>query len=128
MHVQFQRHAQTRYEYGCDLRRIYPWDGLVDPLWGGAIASVRPGERTTAHAHDEHETFLVLAGRGEITVDDEREEITRGDVVYLPRNSSHSVLNISKTEPFVFLTIFWGSPEANLRTIALADELRGEAG
>lgn len=126
MHVQFQREARSDYEYGCDLRRLYPWPGVADPLWGGAIASVRPGESTSPHAHDEEETFLFLSGRGEMTINDEVEEVTAGDIVFIPRNSHHTVRNLSDEARLDFLSIFWGSPEANKRTLAMADELRAE--
>jgi mannose-6-phosphate isomerase-like protein (cupin superfamily) len=124
MHIQFQRDAASKYEYGCDLRRLYPWAGVADPLWGSAIASVRPHESTTLHSHDEHETFLILSGDGEIAVDDEVEKISRGDVIYLPPNSEHTVRNLSGEHRLDFLTIFWGSPEANERMVAMARELR----
>lgn len=126
MHIKFQRDAQSKYEYGCDLRRLYPWSGVVDPLWGGAIASVRPNESTTLHSHDEHETFLVLSGHAEIAVDHEVEEISQGDLIYLPPNSEHTVKNMSTDGTFDFLTIYWGSPEANERMLEMADQLRGE--
>ena len=124
MNVQFQSDAQSEYEYGCDLRRLYPWEGVADPLWGGAIASVRPSESTTPHAHDEHETFLVLSGRGEITVDDETTQVAPGDVVYIPPNGHHTARNLSADSRFSFLTIYWGSPEATERMIAMVDRLR----
>lgn len=124
MHIQLQRDASSRYEYGCDLRRLYPWAGVTDPLWGSAIASVRPNESTTPHSHDEHETFLILSGRGEITVDGEVQAIAQGDVIYLPPNSHHMVTNLSGESRLDFLTIFWGSPEANERMVAMVDALR----
>lgn len=108
------RDASVSYEYGCDLRRLYPWPGVIDPaFWGSAIASVRPGEATTPHSHDEEETFIILSGAGQISVDDDSSQISQGDVIYLPRHSHHTISNGSESEPLVFLTIFWGSPEAH---------------
>jgi uncharacterized cupin superfamily protein len=105
--------AVSTYEYGCDLRRVYPWAGVADPaFWGAAIASVRPGEATSPHSHDEEETFLIMSGKGVITVDGEREAVEAGDVIYLPRGSTHTLVNASTEERLDFLTIFWGSPEA----------------
>ena len=118
------RDAKVTYEYGCDLRRLFPWTGVVDPLWGGAIASVRPLEATSPHSHDEEETFIILSGVGDISIDGERASVTRGDVIYLPRNSHHTIHNTSSTERLEFLTIFWGSPEANAR---MAEMVRSQA-
>lgn len=123
MHIQFARDARSAYEYGCDLRRLYPWPGVADPLWGSAIASVRVGESTTRHAHDEHETFLFLSGHGQITIGHETEAVTAGDVVYIPLNSEHEVKTLSTTEPLTFLTIYWGGPDANARMIDMSRRL-----
>jgi methionyl-tRNA synthetase len=123
MHIQFAKEATSAYEYGCDLRRLYPWGDLIDPLWGSAIASVRPSESTTPHSHDEHETFLILSGRGLMSVDDETSEVSTGDLIYLPPNSYHTIKNLSDEERLDFLTIFWGSPEANERMIEMSKAL-----
>lgn len=105
--------AHSAYEYGCDLRRLYPWEGVADPkFWGAAIASIRPGEATSPHSHDEEETFVIMSGRGVITVSGAQREVATGDVIYLPRGSEHTLANGSHTERLDFITIFWGSPEA----------------
>jgi oxalate decarboxylase/phosphoglucose isomerase-like protein (cupin superfamily) len=105
--------AHSTYEYGCDLRRIYPWKDVADPLfWGAAIASVRVGDATTPHSHDEEETFFVLSGNGMMTIDGETAPVGAQDVVYLPRGSTHTLANIGTDQPLVFLTVYWGSPEA----------------
>jgi oxalate decarboxylase/phosphoglucose isomerase-like protein (cupin superfamily) len=112
--------AEKKYEYGCDLRRLFPWPGVAEPFWGSAIASVRPNEATSPHSHDEEETFIILSGGGDISIDGETASVERGDVIYLPRNSHHTIRNTSGKEPLEFLTIFWGSPDANLRMIEMA--------
>jgi len=120
LNIQKAKDAHSAYEYGCDLRRIYPWQGIADPkYWGSAIASIRPSEITTSHHHDEEETFIVISGQGIITVDNESDDVEAGDVIYLPRGSEHTLKNSSSADPLVFLTIFWGSPEAReaMRTI-----------
>lgn len=103
-----RKDATTKFEYGCDLRRLYPWAGVAAPPWGAAIASVRAGEATTAHSHDEDETFLILKGEGEITVDNERQRLEHGDVIFLPRNCTHTIRNTSSEITLDFLTIYWG--------------------
>lgn len=115
IHVQKAAQANSSYEYGCDLRRVYPWENVAEPLWGSAIASVRPGEATIAHSHDEEETFFIISGSGIVTIDQESADVIAGDVIYLPRHSTHSVKNGSSVDHLVFMTIFWGSPEADER-------------
>lgn len=115
MHIQRGRQSSSRYEYGCDLRRLYPWKEVASPVWGSAIASVRPGEATTPHAHDESETFIVLAGTGRMEIDQEAEVLEAGDVVFIPKNCTHRFQNLSSNEALVFVSIFWDSPEARAR-------------
>lgn len=116
LHISLASSSSSSYEYGCDLRRLYPWNGVSDPtFWGSAIASVRPGEATQLHAHDEEETFIIMSGRGQITVDGESAVLNVGDMIYLPRGSTHTIANLSTTERLDFLSIFWGSPEAIAR-------------
>jgi mannose-6-phosphate isomerase-like protein (cupin superfamily) len=128
MQIARARGAATAYEYGCDLRRLYPWSGVADPLWGSAIASVRPGEATSPHSHDEEETFIILAGQGSITIDGESENVETGDVIYLPRNSHHAIANGSASERLDFLTIYWGSAEARARMIDEVGRLQRDSG
>jgi mannose-6-phosphate isomerase-like protein (cupin superfamily) len=112
MNIQRARSAHAKYEYGCDLRRLYPWAGVANPFWGAAIASVRVGEKTSLHGHDESETFLVLSGQGRLTIDGESEVLEQGDIVFIPKGAQHEFENLSPTATLDFLTIFWDSPEA----------------
>jgi mannose-6-phosphate isomerase-like protein (cupin superfamily) len=123
MNIARAAEATTSYEFNCDLRRLFPWAGVADPLWGSAIASVRPNEATSPHSHDEEETFIILGGAGVISIDERTESIQRGDVIYLPRHSRHTIRNTSGEEPLEFLTIWWGSPEANSRMVDMARSL-----
>ena len=107
MDIQKQTDADYSLEYGTRLRRLYPWKGVVNPEWGTAIAIVPVGGETTIHSHDEKETFLILAGKGMMTVDGESQEMVKGDLVYLPAMSEHKILNISDTEELEFLSIWW---------------------
>jgi mannose-6-phosphate isomerase-like protein (cupin superfamily) len=126
MHLIRRREAVTAYEYGCDLQRLYPWEGVVDTFWGAAIAHVQPGECTTPHAHDESETFVILSGSGTLCIDDESERLEAGDVAYIPKNASHCFKNESADTELSFLTIFWDSPES-MQKIRAALLLNGNA-
>ena len=122
MKIQRKAEAAAKYEYGCDLRRLYPWKDTASPVWGSAIASVRPSECTTPHSHDELETFLVLSGSGRMEIERESEVMNEGDVVFIPRNHTHCFRNLSNTDPLVFLSIFWDSPEARERMKKLIEK------
>jgi mannose-6-phosphate isomerase-like protein (cupin superfamily) len=117
--------AKITHEYGCELRPLYPWPGVADPLWGSAIASVRPGGATIEHARDEEETFIILKGSGEIWIDGSVQGICEGDVIYLPRLCRHRLRNASVFEPIEFLSISWGGQKAESRMVKLVYELAG---
>lgn len=120
MHVQRKSESASKYEYGCDLRRLFPWKDVAEPAsWGGGIASVRPSESTTLDKHDEFETFLVLSGSGRMHIEDESCTMGEGDVVFIEKNKSHFFTNLSDSEPLVFLSIYWDSPDARERMAAV---------
>ena len=101
--------AESR-ENNCDLRRIYPWRGVVEPPWNSSLVSVRPGESTTRHGHPTDETFIFTAGDGRVTVGEEHRAVTTGDVVYVPGGHEHVVTNESARDPLTFVSIFWLQP------------------
>lgn len=72
-------------EYGGRFRRLYPWEGVTMPPWGGAIMTIAPGENSLPHDHDEEETFIFLSGEGAMSVDDETRPVGKGDVACHPR-------------------------------------------
>lgn len=111
MYIDKKQNCTTKYEYGCDLRRLYP-NEVDDPFWGAALASVRPNESTTAHSHDEKETFFFISGEGEMRIGDEVEHVVAGDVVYIPKDKEHQVTNTSSSNRLEFISVFWDSPES----------------
>ncbi|RWK47476.1 cupin domain-containing protein [Mesorhizobium sp.] len=123
MNISRTSEAAPSYEYGCDLRRLYPWADVANPLWGSAHCSVRPGEATEPHSHDEDETFIITHGKGLMSVDDETAMVGKGDVIFLPRNCRHTIRNESNEGTLEFLTIWWGSPEANARMIDMVTSM-----
>jgi mannose-6-phosphate isomerase-like protein (cupin superfamily) len=103
----------SKQEYGGDFRRLYPWEGVANPPWGGAWMTIAPERTSTPHDHDEEETFLILSGNGEMEVDGERRLVEKGDVIYLPRFSTHKLRNVSPTTPLELLCVWWGAPTAD---------------
>jgi quercetin dioxygenase-like cupin family protein len=49
------------------------------------------GSRGAMAAHkDKEQTFFVLSGRGQVTIDGQTEEILPGHVIFVPRNTPHT--------------------------------------
>ncbi len=67
--------------------------------------SLRPGEKIELHSHPFfEEIYYVLSGYGLMTIGDEKEEISRGDVVYIPYLAPHMLLNTAEV-PLRFMTV-----------------------
>src|SRR3972149_5873527 len=67
--------------------------------------SLEPGEIIQLHYHpDFEEIYYVLSGYGIITIGDEKPEISRSDVVYIPKFAPHTLLNTGEV-PLRFLTV-----------------------
>ena len=67
--------------------------------------SLLPGESIPLHFHpDYEELYYVLSGYGIMTIGDEKQEIARYDVVYIPQKASHALINTAEV-PLRFFTI-----------------------
>ncbi|MCI0651048.1 MAG: cupin domain-containing protein [Planctomycetes bacterium] len=72
------------------------------PLKGGALFTgcweyeLHPGEVAFAHSHAAGEEInLILEGRGVVSVGDVTREVGRGEVVFIPSQTQHSIRNPS---------------------------------
>ena len=67
--------------------------------------SLGPGELIPLHYHpDFEEIYYVLSGYGTMAIGDEKQEISRGDVVYIPKLLPHTLLNAAEM-PLRFVTV-----------------------
>jgi mannose-6-phosphate isomerase-like protein (cupin superfamily) len=69
-----------------------------------AEARVKPGERTLSHRLKTSEVYYIVQGKGEMHVDDEIDEVRRGQAVYIPPGAIQMIRNIGD-EDLVFLCI-----------------------
>ena len=88
-------------------RKIWDEDGskpreklLVDRHEAETIAlgyvSISKGESTQTGFHDdEEEIYVILKGEAKLILGDEESNIKEGDVVYVPRNTTHKMTCIS---------------------------------
>lgn len=102
-------------------RDLYPWDSIGETPFGASLAVIEGGGSTMLHSHHPAETFFIFAGQGTMTCNGESSVVARGDVVYLPPGSRHTLKNDSEQEQLMFLSVFWDAeaeetPTAVLRT------------
>ena len=95
---------------GCDIRELYPWEGVVKPPWNSTLCTIRPTESSTPHSHATDETFIFTSGSGRVEVGGEPRPVVEGDVIYVPHHISHIVVNTSESDPLTFVSIYWLQP------------------
>ena len=114
MQIFEEKSATFTDEYNCEFRRLYPVSGIAEPDWGSAWAKLSPGESSLPHSHDEKETFIIISGEGKLTVNDEvKKTIKKGDVLFFPPFTKHTVKNTASSGKLEFICIWWGEGEAD---------------
>jgi len=94
----------------CNVRQLYPWDGVVTPPWNATVVTVDPQDSTTRHEHATDETFIFTNGGGLVWIGDERRPVAAGDVIYIPHGTEHTIINNSVDEPLQLVSVYWLQP------------------
>ena len=80
-------------------RVMYGENGKIDgEYFVQGYSVVYPGGGIPVHHHETIETYTILAGTGEITVDGETQPLKRGDSIYIDRNLPHGLKNTGDTD------------------------------
>lgn len=90
---------------------------LLDNLMAGEKAvnvnhgTVRPGGGTgkvgdLGPAHEKAEIYFGVSGEADVYLDQKPHLMKQGTLIYIPGGCHHFIVNRSKTEPFVLLTIW----------------------
>jgi mannose-6-phosphate isomerase-like protein (cupin superfamily) len=81
-----------------------------------AHAKVKPGEITYAHRLRSSEIYYILEGEGEMYIDNEKEKVFAGQIIYIPPNSIQRIKNTGMID-LIFLCIVdpaWKSEDEEL--------------
>jgi mannose-6-phosphate isomerase-like protein (cupin superfamily) len=82
---------------------------VYDLTFGSIVVSMttlHPDKATTGHFHgDTEEVYYFISGRGEIHLDNTKDEITQSDIVLVPKGVFHKVCN-KGNEDLIFLCYF----------------------
>lgn len=114
--------AALRESYGMDLSVVDmgPTAQLgVGATWG----RVAPGGRSVTNQHDEIETWVVVAGTGDLIVDAERHPVSRAMVVQFDPFETHFVENTGDTD-LVFASFYWRDSERAVEVASGAERRR----
>ena len=76
---------------------------------------VAPGSVQRPHRHKPEQVYVIVRGRGRMRVENEEEDVSEGDLVWIPSNALHGIENrsgdvlsyISAATPAFDLTAFY---------------------
>jgi quercetin dioxygenase-like cupin family protein len=74
---------------------------------GSSVLEIGPGHRLPRHTDSAEETIVVLAGRADVTVGDERAEVPAGGLALVPEDAPHEVRSTGD-EPLRFVALYAG--------------------
>lgn len=70
---------------------------------------LHPGKRTNGHTHtDQEEVYFFKSGKGIMIVGEEQVEVHSGDIIPIPLNHFHAVINTGEID-LEFVCVFEGS-------------------
>lgn len=69
------------------------------------FCKIPAGGASLPHAHFEPEIFFIIKGLGEMTIDDETQLVSAGDLIRIPAHSRHTLKN-SEDSTLEFLSIY----------------------
>lgn len=69
------------------------------------LGEIPPGEQLLQHRHAEAETYYILAGRGEMYMENETWTVDAGTAVFIPGNAQHALRNVGDVS-LRFLYVF----------------------
>jgi quercetin dioxygenase-like cupin family protein len=72
-------------------------------MWKCWVTIVPPGVTLEPHKHPDHEqVYYILEGSAEVSVGDEKQQVSAGDCIYMPTDVFHGLVNNSDTECKLF--------------------------
>jgi mannose-6-phosphate isomerase-like protein (cupin superfamily) len=91
-------------------RRMFPWDTTKSKVFGSGWVVLQAGDATPPESHDEEESFVFVAGAGEMSLDGMPFSVQKGDTVYIEPFTAHSVRN-DGDEALEFICLWWNEVE-----------------
>lgn len=67
------------------------------------ITEVEPGGLQFLHSHEQEQCYYIIEGTGLMVIEEEAEEVNKGDAVFIPSGSIHGIKNI-ESNVLVYLT------------------------
>ncbi len=93
MYRQNKDSAEKRSRKG--LVSHFLWDRIRSDKTKLAITwvEVEPGARQRPHHHEPEQVYVIVQGKGKMEVAGETAVVTAGDLVHIPSNATHGIVN-----------------------------------
>jgi len=114
MRITTEQSAAFSPAFGIDMAAIGTLAGTPGRAAAGSFGRVLPGGATAPHQHDEVESFVIVAGEGEIVVDNVAHRVAAGAVIEFEPFETH-VLRNTGSVPLVFVDLYWRDPAHAVR-------------
>ena len=116
--------AQLHYYPGQSDER--PWGNwrVIDayPTFVVKVIEVKPGERLSLQYHNHRsEHWVVMAGRGKVTIGGDTLHVERGTHIYVPRETKHRIFN-DGSETLIFVEIQFGEKMEESDIVRVEDD------
>lgn len=94
LHIEGRSEDRWNDERGnLTFRSFFSADSTPTSLMTTGIAEIPMGGFLALHRHEQAETYLVLSGRGTVTLDGEAHEVRTGTSVFVPGDAEHGIRN-----------------------------------
>lgn len=105
--------------YGVDGEYLMPWGNTKQPFpFCGAYCIARAGTVSEDHINEpigQEELFIGISGKATIVMNEEKFEMEKGDVMFIPSGMHHWVENHNE-EDFHFYALWWDKRHINAFT------------
>ena len=82
---------------------LHPTDEDFDTDLTVTRVEIEPGASQLRHSHDPEQVYVVVAGVGVMSVDEDRRAVEAGDAIYIPSNADHEITNTGD-EPLEYVS------------------------
>lgn len=76
---------------------------------GIALSVLSPNQQSTQHAHPDREGFYIKKGHAALRVEDAVVKLSEGDICYVEKNVSHSMVNTDDRENLEYICFWWNN-------------------
>lgn len=93
-----KRNAQKRERNGLTSYFLLDRHSEVEPNLAVTWVTIAPGGRQIPHHHAPEQVYVIVQGKGEMQVGAETRLVAVGDLVYIPSDFEHGIVNTGEGE------------------------------